>query len=325
VYMLAKSERYFYDNEAVKELNVSTSAGNRREFRGGGAYTNGHSFNNSMPKPNRTPGNSGEMSGRNLRNVWVINPQPSTLAHFAAWPEKLVEPMIKASTSERGCCANCGAAWRRVVERGEPSYWEQRKQHDYTGRKTEDRPNNNYMSISKGKANNSGVGYNSNITTGWQPSCTCHGHFEEVDDGEDWITEETGQRRTRRIYVSDEMICAECQGTGSSIAWVTHKDTQSDEQWQASAARHPCPVCKGSGGNVAPAPVPCTVLDPFAGSGTTLQVAVRLGRHAIGVDLSESYLADLVPVRMDEVSTEPKRLTGGTEDWSEFALFADVA
>ena len=36
--------------------------------------------------------------------------------------------------------------------------------------------------------------------------------------------------------------------------------------------------------------VPATVLDPFAGTGTTLAVAQRLGRHALGLDLSDSYL-----------------------------------
>lgn len=38
------------------------------------------------------------------------------------------------------------------------------------------------------------------------------------------------------------------------------------------------------------APVPCTVLDPFMGSGTTALVARRLGRHAVGIELSPAYL-----------------------------------
>jgi DNA modification methylase len=36
--------------------------------------------------------------------------------------------------------------------------------------------------------------------------------------------------------------------------------------------------------------VPCVVLDPFVGSGTTVRVAEYLGRHAIGLDLSADYL-----------------------------------
>lgn len=34
---------------------------------------------------------------------------------------------------------------------------------------------------------------------------------------------------------------------------------------------------------------PCTVLDPFAGSGTTLLVAERLGRNSIGIELNPEY------------------------------------
>ena len=36
--------------------------------------------------------------------------------------------------------------------------------------------------------------------------------------------------------------------------------------------------------------IPCTVLDPFVGSGTTLLVAQRHGRRGIGIDLSPAYL-----------------------------------
>ena len=37
-------------------------------------------------------------------------------------------------------------------------------------------------------------------------------------------------------------------------------------------------------------PVPCVVLDPFVGSGTTAAVATSLGRDAIGIDLNPKYL-----------------------------------
>ena len=37
--------------------------------------------------------------------------------------------------------------------------------------------------------------------------------------------------------------------------------------------------------------VPATVLDCFAGSGTTLAVAQELGRGSVGIDLNPEYLA----------------------------------
>ena len=38
--------------------------------------------------------------------------------------------------------------------------------------------------------------------------------------------------------------------------------------------------------------VPCTVLDPFVGRGTTCLQAHKLGRHSIGIDMSEEYMRD---------------------------------
>jgi DNA modification methylase len=40
-------------------------------------------------------------------------------------------------------------------------------------------------------------------------------------------------------------------------------------------------------------PVGGKVLDPFVGSGTVLDVATSLGRHAVGIDLSEKYAAQV--------------------------------
>ena len=44
-------------------------------------------------------------------------------------------------------------------------------------------------------------------------------------------------------------------------------------------------------------PIPCTVLDPFAGSGTTGRVAVKHRRAAILCDISGEYLEEHVPDR----------------------------
>ena len=40
--------------------------------------------------------------------------------------------------------------------------------------------------------------------------------------------------------------------------------------------------------------VPATVLDPFAGTATTCRAAQKLGRRAVGVDISEAYLDQAV-------------------------------
>jgi DNA modification methylase len=59
------------------------------------------------------------------------------------------------------------------------------------------------------------------------------------------------------------------------------------------AERSPVNTVKGLGHD----PIPCTVLDPFAGAGTTLLVADRLQRDAIGIELNPDY-ADMAERRL---------------------------
>jgi hypothetical protein len=47
-------------------------------------------------------------------------------------------------------------------------------------------------------------------------------------------------------------------------------------------------------------PVPCTVLDPFTGSGTAPDVARQLGRNWIAVELSADYCDDHIIPRLTE-------------------------
>ena len=56
------------------------------------------------------------------------------------------------------------------------------------------------------------------------------------------------------------------------------------------------PTCTCDAGE----PVPCTVLDPFTGSGTTPAVARQLGRRWVGIELSKKYCDDHIIPRLTE-------------------------
>jgi hypothetical protein len=114
LFLLTKSARYYFDSDAVRESvadatldrlaqNVTEQNGSTRA--NGGAKVNG---------PMRAVGTS---AGRNLRSVWTIATQPYKGAHFAVFPPELPERCIKAGSSERGVCPECGAPWERVVGR----------------------------------------------------------------------------------------------------------------------------------------------------------------------------------------------------------------
>lgn len=115
VFLLTKSERYFYDAAAVAEQ--------RAELRGSGnlhrkVATQGQDARVNTHLGYNVPTPAGQTT-RNLRSVWTIGTQPFKNAHFATFPEKLVEPCILAGTSAGGVCATCGMPFQRVYERRE--------------------------------------------------------------------------------------------------------------------------------------------------------------------------------------------------------------
>ena len=115
IWLMAKSQRYFYDAEAVKEDTSPESA--KR-------YESPFNVGDKEMAGNGRPDNASNTAGmkvfsgkRNRRTVWNIAVGNFPGAHFATWPPKLVEPMILAGTSARGVCPECGSPWERVVER----------------------------------------------------------------------------------------------------------------------------------------------------------------------------------------------------------------
>jgi len=105
VFLLTKSERYFYDADAVSEAAICD------RMRGPAEH----------PDTVSTNGNSGlsrrAFTGtRNRRSVWTVTTKPYSGAHFAVMPPDLVEPCIKAGCPDQ-CCPVCGAAYERITQR----------------------------------------------------------------------------------------------------------------------------------------------------------------------------------------------------------------
>jgi DNA modification methylase len=107
VFLLAKRPNYYFDQEAIREPNTINPNWNygsenyRRDITQDEIKTNG---NFRSPKSSG-PGWSGfaatgpNGTGRNRRSVWTIPSEPFPDAHFATFPQALVEPCIMAGTS----------------------------------------------------------------------------------------------------------------------------------------------------------------------------------------------------------------------------------
>jgi DNA modification methylase len=129
LFLLSKSERYYFDAAAIAEPLAAASVarlaqdiagqqgsdrmpcktngamkavrakGNRKTFRGGGVYTKGQSFDNDAAPANDSVGNApNERDTRNKRSVWTVATQPFKEAHFATFPPELIEPCVLAGS-----------------------------------------------------------------------------------------------------------------------------------------------------------------------------------------------------------------------------------
>jgi DNA modification methylase len=90
LFLLAKSQRYYYDAAAIAE--PAAYAGAATNDFGQSAVGMG-----ITPTGNAKPGTVYTVKDtRNKRTVWTVSPSPFAGAHFATFPPDLIEPCIKA-------------------------------------------------------------------------------------------------------------------------------------------------------------------------------------------------------------------------------------
>lgn len=111
IFLLSKNKNYYYDYEAIKEDSVSKGSvhvhkkGNKAEkYKEAGLIT----------RPNKTYITKAK---RNKRSVWSICPAKYKEAHFAVFPEKLIEPCVLAGCPEGGKVLDpfCGSGTTLLV------------------------------------------------------------------------------------------------------------------------------------------------------------------------------------------------------------------
>jgi DNA modification methylase len=112
IFLLSKSERYYFDSKSVAEPCSYPGEG-----KWGQGSAKGYIDNPEFPARKLHEYVSGET--RNIRSVWSIQTHPYSEAHFATFPEKLIEPCIKAGCPERGIVLDpfMGAGTTAVVAR----------------------------------------------------------------------------------------------------------------------------------------------------------------------------------------------------------------
>ena len=182
IFLFSKSLKYFYDATAVRTSRTDDSLS--RDFRQLGGrrvhveedkirrkrYPNRRisgvryrEFYDSLSDEDKA------LYGANLRNVWSIPVSGFPEAHFATFPASLIEPCIKAGTSEKGVCVDCGTPWRRITSRAVV--------FESGSGKAGNEPEGKHKGTTQATSGEYDVRMGPKVslkTVGWQPTCSCY-------------------------------------------------------------------------------------------------------------------------------------------------------
>lgn len=355
IFLLAKSEKYYCDMEAIMEPAV--------------CGWNGSSFDDPRdlllyPNIGRKPRPSaqkGAFNGkteamadtgqnafravtepRNKRDVWTVNTKPFLEAHFATFPEELILPCILAGCAEFVCSA-CGnpvvqsndaiiaesntsqeelQRVREVLRRSQPEVLQQAMFNERSGAQQEAEAapvqglRTDVQSGREGEYLFTEVQRSMDNGTGITPKASVDREASSELEG--------GQSSRRGIHQNlrsdSEKVPAGTQNSDgkndrsaiNEIGICSSQERDQDGQprrepridgGQSSQGHSHVPALRE---NILHSLSPCckapitggTVLDPFAGAGTTLLVCEKWGRHSIGIELNPAY-AEMARQRLD--------------------------
>ena len=127
VFFFVKEKKYYFEQQFEpfhpdtdvwyrKELREGKTYDCKKPYKGNTQYATAKAQNPSESKA-RILESMRTSEGRNKRCVWTIPTQPSSEPHFAMYPEKLIEPMIRAGCPEF-VCKKCGQAREKIYKHG---------------------------------------------------------------------------------------------------------------------------------------------------------------------------------------------------------------
>ena len=101
IFLLAKSQKYYFDNEAVgSPIQEDTIERYKRSWNGDGMRDFPSGPQNHIQKFMDPQNKKREWA--NIKTVWTVTTKPFKEAHFATFPEKLIIPCIKAGCPKGG-------------------------------------------------------------------------------------------------------------------------------------------------------------------------------------------------------------------------------
>ena len=121
IFLLSKSPKYYYDQDAIKEPKATSSLSDSR------TNADGQRRNRDFPGQASNGGTNlgGGSDYANKRTVWTVNTHPYSEAHFATFPPQLIRPCILAGCPPGGVVFDpffgSGTVGQVAVETGR--YW----------------------------------------------------------------------------------------------------------------------------------------------------------------------------------------------------------